>query len=378
MQQLDFPGRIEKLQQRLADEGLDLLVATRNGTITYLTGTLAPWRTAVLVPVDGKAFVVTSEYDASRIDTEGALPVSDVWKKGKDGERTFARVVRQQIESTGAGQVGVELGHGQIPGVLTATEYQTLADVATLENAVTLANDEMHRKEQGEIERLHRAAEIADVGMQAAFEAVEPGVSETAVAGAAEEAMRQAGDQYTWATTGTEVGAGRRQSYEDGLTVLPSDNRIERGDMVTIDLHPTYDGYLGDYAMTGIVGDPSDEQRALADAWEAAVDTLLAELAPGAVIADVAEAVEDVVEETGYAEHFFDGYVGHGLGTSARIPPVISASNTATLQDGMVVVGLLYIGRPGVGSMRMEVPIHLTGDGNEVLTSTPIELVDLW
>ena len=68
MQQLDFTGRIEKLQQRLADGGLDLLVATRNGTITYLTGTLAPWRTAVLVPVDGKASVITSEYDASRID----------------------------------------------------------------------------------------------------------------------------------------------------------------------------------------------------------------------------------------------------------------------------------------------------------------------
>lgn len=377
MQQLDFRGRREKLQDRLADEGLELLVATRNGTITYLTGTLAPWRTAVLVPVDGSPSVITSEYDASRIDTEGALPVSAVWKKGKDGDRTFARVVRQRLESSGVRRVGVELGHGQIPGVLTATEYQTLAEAATLENAVTLVNDEMHEKEQGELERLRRAAEVADTGMQAAFDAVEPGVTETAVAGAAEEAMRQAGDQFTWSTTGTEVGSGHRQAYEDGLTVLPSDKRIERGDMVTIDLHPTYDGYLGDYAMTAIVGEPSSEQRALADAWERAVETLLAELAPGAVIADVAEAVEDVVEETGYAEHFFDGYVGHGLGTSARIPPVISASNTATLREGMVVVGLLYIGRPGVGSLRMEVPIHLTGEGNERLTSTTIELVGL-
>lgn len=377
MRQLDFEGRIEKLQTRLIEEDLEMLVATRNGTITYLTGTLAPWRTAVLVPAQGDPTVITSEYDASRIDAEGALPVSDIWQKGKNDERTFARVVRERLESDDVDRIGVELGHGQIPGVLTATEYQTLAQAADLENVTDLVNQVMHEKSPGEIDRLRRAAEIADIGMRAAFDAVEPGVTETAVAGAAEEAMRRAGDRFTWASTGTEVGSGHRQDYRDGLTVLPTDKHIQNGDMVTIDLHPTYDGYLGDYAMTGVVGEPSREQRALADVWEQAVDRLFEELAPGAVLGDVAEAVEHTVEEAGYGEHFFDGYVGHGLGTSARIPPVISATNDATLREGMVVVGLVYIGHPGVGSMRMEVPILLTANGNEVLTSAPVELVSL-
>lgn len=186
--------------------------------------------------------------------------------------------------------------------------------------------------------------------------------------------MRTAGSEFNWSVTRTEVGSGYRQAYKDGFTVLPSEKLIQRGDLVTFDLHPMYQGYMGDFAINAVVGSPTAEQRRLADAWETVVDRLISELGPGVVIDEVARAAEMTAQETDFADSFIS-FFGHGLGTTARIEPTIVPGNEGVLEPNTIVVALTYVGEPDIGGLRLEVPVLITEGGHEVLSKVPLELL---
>lgn len=191
--------------------------------------------------------------------------------------------------------------------------------------------------------------------------------------GLIENAMRNAGDLFTWSVTGNELGLGYRQRYPNCTVVMPANKIIQYGDMVTIDLHPMVAGYLGDLALNAIAGPPTPAIRRLADGWEEVVEVLVGALVPGRTVHEAASAAETAVQKR-KLEAFCSPFYGHGLGTDARIPPVIVKGNQRVLKPRMVVEALLQITDPEVGGLRLEVPVLITEKGNEVLCKTPLKL----
>lgn len=374
---INYEQRITDIQERIRADGFDAAVITRSGAVNYIAGVIAPWRTAVVLTTDGRVSLVTNKYDADRIGRLTWIDTVKRWEMG--GTPPFSAVVARQLDDwdVGDARVGVELDNAQVPGVLSAAEYLDLEkDLPGVElaNVIDLVDEIMMIKTPAEIERLRRASEITDCGIEAAMDALEPGISELTLTGIIEQAMRKAGSEYNWSVTQTEVGSGYRQAFSEGFTVMPSEKQIQRGDLVTFDLHSTYRGYFGDFAINACVGQPSPEQAALAAAWQTVVDTLLEELGPGKRISDVAAAAERAAEGTDYAEHFIS-FFGHGLGTTARIEPTIVPSNENELQPNSVVVALTYVGTPDIGGMRLEVPVLITESGTDILAKTPLELL---
>jgi Xaa-Pro aminopeptidase len=240
-------------------------------------------------------------------------------------------------------------------------------------NGIAALDRVMLVKDHAETEMLRRAAEVADLGMEAAFDAIEPGRTELEVAGIAEAAMRTAGNEFVWSVTGTEVGSGYRQSYERGFTVAPSQKRIQRGDIVTVDVHPMIGCYLGDLAANAVVGEPTEAQRELEQAWAGIAETILGELKPGAAIADVSISAFTAAQESGYGEYTLPVF-GHGLGTDARIPPSVHAGNPDHFEEGMVFELFIQTTVPEVGGLRLEAATRITSTGYELLNKWPIEL----
>lgn len=99
-------------------------------------------------------------------------------------------------------------------------------------------------KEDGEIERIRAAASVAVTGMAAAVKALKPGLTESQIAAEAEYAMRQAGADEFWRTY---VCSGPRTNIAHGL---PTQRRIEEGDLVMMDIHPIVNGYSADICRT--------------------------------------------------------------------------------------------------------------------------------
>lgn len=120
-------------------------------------------------------------------------------------------------------------------------------------------------KDAGEIERLQAAARVADAGMQRAIETLRPGMTESQVAGEAEYAMRQAGAENFYRTY---VASGPRTNVAHGT---PTDRKLQRGDLVMIDVHPVVNGYASDLGRTVCLGQPTAEQET---AWRLYVNAL--------------------------------------------------------------------------------------------------------
>jgi Xaa-Pro aminopeptidase len=154
---------------------------------------------------------------------------------------------------------------------------------------------------------------------------------------------------------------------------MPSEKLIQHGDLVTIDIHPMVAGYLSDLALNAVVGPPSEGVKHLAEDWESLVEVLLSALRAGRSVDDVACEVEDAVKKRGLEEKCNPLY-GHGLGTDARIPPVIVKGSSRKLAPNMMVEALLQLTDPDLGGMRLEVPVLLKEDGNEPLCKTPLKL----
>jgi Xaa-Pro dipeptidase len=373
---LDHRGRLERVREAMREAGLDCIVATRGGAIAYLAGAMAPWRSAVILPQQGEAELVTVTYDAQRlIDRSWLTSIRDWEMADPDG---FARTIAEALVEHGvhAGRIGVDLLGAQSVGAISATEYfslqAALPDAELVDGSATL-DATMILKEPEEIELLRRAAEIADLGVEAAFDAIAVGRTELAIAGVAELAMREAGNEFVWSVTGTEVGAGYRQSYPLCFTDMPSEKRVQVGDAITVDLHPSYRCYLGDLAANAVLGRPSSRQSALAEAWQQVAHAILEGLRPGSVISDVARSARETAEALGYGPYTVPFY-GHGLGTDARIPHALTETNDGILEPSMLVEIDLQMTLPGEVGMRLETAVLITDTGHETLNKTPIEL----
>lgn len=373
---MDFKGRLTAFQEKIRTANLDAVFATRRCSLAYFTGAFIPWCSALYIPAEGEPELITQRYDINRIITVSYVKKTRGWAPQGDVSYVDCLVSLIQEKHLEKANVAFEMETAEVLGVLTAYEYIELMKAfpeLKISNAIWMLNNALVKRDDEEIELLRRAAEAADYSMQCAFDSIRLGMTETELAGAAEYAGRKAGSMFNWSVTGTEVGSGYRQSYENCWTVIPSHKRLQKGDMVTLDIHTMYDLYLADLALNAVVGKPSLAQQKLADNWKALSEYLLSIIKPGAVCSDIAKAVIQKSDELGVNKFLMHSF-GHGLGLEVRIPPTISPENNYVLQENMAMVAIIQLTDPNVGGMRLEMPTLITSTGAERLCKTPIEL----
>ncbi len=373
---VDYGMRIRKVQAACRDADVQAYVATRQASLSFLTGAFAPWRTACIVPAIGEPALVCWERDASRVRLE--TWISDVTEYGSSSSFITAIADRLAGASLRSSKVAFDIGSGgaaQVaPGNVGAAEYIALrGQMPELDivDATPLIESILMVKEPAELERLRKAALAADAGFHAACAAIRPGVTECEIAGVVESAIRGEGSTWAWSVTaGTEVAFGPRTAYSKGVTQPATERKAEAGDMVIVDIHSMYDLYLADLACNLCLGRPSADQRKLADAWERGVDFLLRSLKAGESVRDVSERTWALMEGQGYGDFTLKAF-GHGLGTCARIPPYINPLSNQVLEDDMTIAAGFHLYQPGVGGMRLELPAVIRSTGAEPLSDVP-------
>lgn len=256
------------------------------------------------------------------------------------------------------------------PGVdsLDLTVAERLPEVTAVGD--TLAQERAVKFPE-EVAILDDAGGICEVAVLEALDAVEQGAREYEVAAAAEYAAKREGAQgVSWnpATfSGTNTGLFLR--YD-------SEKRIRYGDFVILGYAFVYEGYNMDITVTTVVGEPTEEQRAVYsavwDAREAAIDAV----EPGATAREVRDAAHDVVERRGFGDHSFVDYqpIFHGLGMNVYEPPLAPEAGTDEPNDelraGHVLVpepGIYFTDEPSRGGVRIGEPVLVTDDGSERL-----------
>jgi Xaa-Pro aminopeptidase len=365
--------RVERLRAALQRQGLEAVLYTKLDAVRYVTSfrpIYSMWfhgtRYAVLLTSAGHLTFFVASGDAARLAATmpwitDAVPFPFVFA---DGVPLIAEAARRLGLR---GRIGVDL----LPvGALRALE-RVLTGVEFVDGAEAI--DEARRvKHPVEIQMLRAAAEVADLGMQAALDAVRPGATEIEVSTAATAAMMLAGSEdipyYPLVAAGEHGWLGYR---------FPTARRIRAGEMVRIDCGAAIvNGYNGDIARIAFAGTPTEEQRRVYRAVYEMLQAGLDRLRPGVSSADVVEAAAGVARRYGYERHTYFGILGHGLGTDLHEAPTIGEKVTSgrppeRLEAGLVVALEPGVLLPGVGGGHLEDVAVVTDGAPEILTRTP-------
>jgi Xaa-Pro dipeptidase len=188
--------------------------------------------------------------------------------------------------------------HQRLRELLPKAEFVNLEDM--LELLRTVKSDE-------EIEILSRAAWLGDLMLETCRDMARPGVKESEVYGSMMQTMLANGGEeptlFLWACD--------RYPYPHPFR-LPTTRPIERGDLITCEIHPKFGGYFTHVERTFCVGTPAAEQRRIYDGCLSAFEEGLKNFGPGRPIAAAMDRVGDVIHQQGLGM-CETGIHGHGL-----------------------------------------------------------------
>ena len=232
------------------------------------------------------------------------------------------------------------------------------------------------------------AGRIAARALRIAGEAVEPGVSTWEIDRIARRYIEEQGAIPTFLGYGGFPASACISVNNVVVHGIPSKDVIVReGDIVSIDIGATYEGFVGDNAFTFPCGKVSAEAEALMKAAQESLYEGIKAAQAGNRIGDIGSAVQRYVEARGYS--VVRTFVGHGVGAKMHedpsvpnygtpgrgvrllqgmtiaIEPMINAgvSGVKTLSDGWTTVTA-----DGKLSAHFEHSIAITSDGPVILT----------
>ena len=102
---------------------------------------------------------------------------------------------------------------------------------------------------------------------------------------------------------------------------IPGGYRVEDGDLISVDVGVTLEGFVADSAYTFSVGEIDDDAQRLLDVGQAALEAGIAEARAGHHIGDISAAIQRTTEEAGFS--IVRSLVGHGIGRSMHEEPQI-------------------------------------------------------
>ena len=157
---------------------------------------------------------------------------------------------------------------------------------------------------------------------------------------------------------------------------IPSDRKLRKGDMITMDFGCIFNGYMSDMTRTVALGEPSKVMRKV---YETVLEAQLMGveiLAPGKNCFEIDKQIRNFIDAKGYAGRFGHG-LGHSVGIDIHENPRLSQFCHDTVQVGHVLTVEPGIYLPGVGGVRIEDTCLVVPGGCEPLTSAPKALTIL-
>ena len=195
------------------------------------------------------------------------------------------------------------------------------------------------RKSEREIEKIAAAGRVAAETIAHVGQHIEPGITTGDLDDVADEFIRSHG--------GVPTSKGYR-GFPAAICISPNDMIVHGipgeyvvsdGDLLTIDVGVTLDGYVADTAYTFAVGEVSPEAERLLEVAQAALTAGIDQAQVDNRIGDVSAAIQRVVEDAGFA--VVRALVGHGVGRHYHEDPQIPNYGTpgrgARLAPGMTL-----------------------------------------
>ena len=174
---------------------------------------------------------------------------------------------------------------------------------------------------------------------------------------------------------------------------IPGPYELGEGDILSVDVGVTLNGFVADSAYTFAIGEISHEAERLLEACQAALAAGIEQCVAGNRLSDISHAIQLATESAGFS--VVRSLVGHGVGRSMHEDPQIpnygQAGRGPQLAEGMTfaIEPMINVGGPDIylhdddwsistadGSLsaHFEHTVAVTASGPRVLTAAPVLL----
>jgi Xaa-Pro aminopeptidase len=219
------------------------------------------------------------------------------------------------------------------------------------------------KKSAEELKLLKYASEAVIDSMQAVIAAGKPGITKAEMVEALrrEETNRGLTFEYCLITCGTSMNRA------------PSDQKWEKGDVMSIDSGGNYHGYIGDICRMAIQGEPDAELNDLLGEIESIQRAAFKTIRPGAIGREIYAGAQPLVSKSKHHNHI--DFLAHGMGlvsherprlTNRGPVPYPSPDADLPLEAGEVVSVETTLMHPTRGFIKLEDTAVVTDTGHEI------------
>ena len=364
------------LLDRLMDEaGIDVLVATSKHNVQYLLG---GHRAFFFESMDAMGL---SRYLPVFVYQKGAPQKAGFFGHRMEGFQNEVKpfwVSEVNTKSSGAVDVmekAVDYLRRLAPNakrIAIETAFIPLDSAAVLRKAFPNAEtvDALFvlerlraRKTPQELEMLKIASDAVIDSMEVVFQNFGPGATKAELTEALRREETTRGLTFDYCL----IAAG------SSLNRAPSDQRWEKGDVLSLDSGGNYHGYIGDVARMGVAGEPDAELVDLLAEVEAIEQAAMKPIRSGVLGSEIYAAADAVLHKSKLHNHTH--FLAHGMGLVSHEAPRLTNSGpvpydaydaTRPLETGMVVSVETTLQHPRRGFIKLEDTVIVQPNGFEV------------
>ena len=344
--------RVALLLASLRKRRMDAYLCVRLSNIRYLTGFTGS-NAVVVVSPSGAVLCTDGRYtEQARSEVRGAeVEVSpDPWS-----------AAARRMRSLRAKRIGFESRHLSVDSFRSVSRGRADRFVPVPDLVATIRM----RKEPGEILAMERATAIATASLLSVLASGVRGKPERdAAADLAREMVRRGAEGVSFPPI---VADGPRSAMPHAT---PSGAAIGGDGPLVLDFGARWNGYCSDETVTVL---PARTRSPLGKAFDAvrrAQSAGLSAVRPGEPCRAVDARVRDSLDRSGYLKYFVHS-TGHGVGLDVHERPSLSPRSRERLDEGMVVTVEPGVYLPGIGGIRLEDTVKVTGAGCERITFLP-------
>jgi len=226
-------------------------------------------------------------------------------------------------------------------------------------------------KTDSEIQKIQKAAAIADAAYENLINNLKPGIKEYEIVALVEYHIRKAHGEDNFQILASSPG--------DARAMHPPTNRtLMDGDLLITEISPQYEGYFAQICRSIVIGAVSVDRQKAHDILFRAQQNAMDKVQPGLTASDVAKIQNDVFRQEGLAEYVAEKYTrgrGHGIGLYIDEEPLIAEGNDFELKPGMVIMIHPNTYLPLSGYMVLGDPVLITEKGGERLSHSRRDLI---
>ena len=242
-------------------------------------------------------------------------------------------------------------------------------------------------KSAREIDTIRRSGKITATVLTMLMKAAKPGMTTAQLDEIAEREIRARGAVPTFKGYHGFTASICASVNDEVVHGVPSDRPLEDGDLLSIDIGSTFEGFVSDTAVTIPIGTVSPEAQKLLTVTQECLMLGIAQMKAGNRVGDIGYAVQRHAEANGYG--VVRELVGHGVGREMHEEPQVpnygSRGAGPELRLGLVLAiepmitqgarevevcedGWTVVTKDGKLAAHFEHTIAVTADGPKILT----------